>query len=112
MSIQRPTYDKTRLGHLLGQSTKKSIERKEPDPKPFEVEEDLNKIESSQSVDMPKEKENVIYFEKPKEPDQVETLKKQERNFMEDALYVMKLDILKMIEHVSLLNLDFKVLLS
>ena len=57
MSIQRPTYDKTSLGYLLGQLAKKNIERKELDPKPLEVKEDLNKIESSQSIDMSKERE-------------------------------------------------------
>ena len=57
MFVQRATYDKIGLGYLLGQSAKKIVERKEPNLKPLEVKEDLNKIESSQSTDVPKEKE-------------------------------------------------------
>ena len=45
ISIQRPSYDKIGLGFFLGQSTKKSIERKEPDtPK---VKKDLSKIDDT-----------------------------------------------------------------
>ncbi len=46
MYVQRPNYDKDGLGYLLNQSTKKSELRKQPDPKPLKVREDLNKIDS------------------------------------------------------------------
>ena len=63
ISIQRPSYDKTRLGFFLGQSTMKSDVRKELDPKSLEVKKDMNMIKSD---DTPKEKENVMHFEKKK----------------------------------------------
>ena len=50
-SVQRPSYDKTRLRFFLGQSTKKTIERNEPSTS--EVKKDLNKID-----DVSKDKEN------------------------------------------------------
>ena len=96
---------KNGLGYLLGQSAKKFVERKELDPNSLRTKEDLSKIESSQSVDMPKEKENVMRSKKKKESDQVETPKEQERNLMLDAIHVMNLDILKMIAKVSILIL-------
>ena len=47
MVVKRPNYDKNGLGYLLKQSAKKPKVRKEPNPKPLEVKEYLNKIESS-----------------------------------------------------------------
>ena len=55
ISIHRPTYDKIGLGYLLGQLAKKSFERKEPCLTWL----DLNKIESSQSIVVPKEKDSL-----------------------------------------------------
>ena len=54
--VQRPSYDKTRLGFFLGQSVKRSIERKELDI--LEVNEDLRKID-----DTSKEKDNATHSE-------------------------------------------------
>ena len=44
ISVQRPSYDKTGLGYLLGQLAKKFVERREPNPKSLETKEDLSKI--------------------------------------------------------------------
>ena len=71
ISVQRPSYDKTGLGFFLGQSTKKSIERKEPDT--LEVKKDLRKID-----DTSKDKENVTHSEKAKESNQDEVNKRKE----------------------------------
>ena len=60
---QRSNYDKTWLGFFLGQSAKKSIERKESDTPEFY--EDIHKID-----DTSKEKENITHFEKVKKSDQ------------------------------------------
>ena len=63
MSVQRPSYDETRLGFFLGQSAKKFIERKEPNtPK---VKKDLSKID-----DPSKDKENITHSKKAKEYNQ------------------------------------------
>ena len=68
---QRPSYDKTGLGFFLGQSTKKFVERKEPNsPK-------SNK-DLSKTNDTPKDKENVTHFKKDKEYDQDMDKKRKE----------------------------------
>ena len=65
LSVQRPSYDKTRLGFFLGQSTKKSVERNESST--FEVKKDLNQID-----DASKDRENITHSEKAKESNQDE----------------------------------------
>ena len=52
--MQRPNYDKTRLGFFLGQSTKKPIETKDPITPKFNK--DLRKID-----DTFKDKVNVAH---------------------------------------------------
>ena len=54
ISIQRPSYDKAGLGFFLGQSTKKSVERKEPNTS--KVKKDLRKIDYTS-----KDKENITH---------------------------------------------------
>ena len=63
LSVQRPSYDKTRLGFFLGQLAKKTIERNEPGT--HEVNKDLNRTN-----DVYKEKENVTQSKKAKESNQ------------------------------------------
>ena len=70
ISVKRPSYDKIGLTFFLDQSTKKYVERKEPNPRSLQDIKYLNMIESTNT---PKEKENVIHFEKSKESDQDET---------------------------------------
>ena len=67
---QRPSYDKTGLGFLLGQSAKKSLERKELDS--LEVKKDLN------SDDTSTDKENIIHSRKDKQFDQYMHKKRKE----------------------------------
>ena len=64
ISVQRTSYDKTRLGFFLGKSSKKSIEREEPNPKSINTKKNLDMIESANT---PKGKENVIHSNKSKE---------------------------------------------
>ena len=81
MFVQRPTYDKNRLGYLLSQSTKKPNEIKEPNPKPLEANRDLNKIESSKSIDAPNIDEHVNHSRCTKEPKQVVSPKEVRHEF-------------------------------
>ena len=68
ISVQRPSYDKTRFGFFLAQSTKKSVERKElGTSKNY-----LRKID-----DAFKDKENITHSEKAKEYNQDEDNRKE-----------------------------------
>lgn len=79
ISVQRPSYDKTGLGFFLGKSTKKSIERKEPDT--LEVKEDLGKTDDASKV-----KDNVTHSKKAKESNQDEVNKRKESHAWCDEL--------------------------
>ena len=81
LSVQRPRYDKTRLGFFLGQSTKKSIERKKSNN--FKAKKDL-----SIKNDASKDKENITHSKKAKESIQDEDNKNESHAWCDELEYI------------------------
>lgn len=83
LSYQRPSYDKTGLGYLIGEKSAKKVEiKKEPDPVVESPKEsNLSKIESSITIEVSKEIELVdlsMKHDEPKKTEQVDKAKKDE----------------------------------
>ena len=81
LSVQRPSYDKTRLGFIFGQSAKKTIERNEPGTS--KVKKDLNRTN-----DVFKDKENITRSKKAKESNQDKENRKESHAWCDELEHI------------------------